>query len=83
VTELRQDAVIVPEAAIVPTVEGAYVLRVVDGKAKRTDVTIGRRMAGEVEIVDGLSAGETVIVAGQQKARDGAQVQPLDSAEGA
>jgi membrane fusion protein (multidrug efflux system) len=83
VTELRQDAVIVPEAAIVPTVDGAYVLRVVDGKAKRTDVTIGRRMAGEVEIVDGLSAGETVIVAGQQKARDGAPVQPLDSAEGA
>ncbi|RIA55737.1 efflux RND transporter periplasmic adaptor subunit [Dichotomicrobium thermohalophilum] len=83
VTELRQDAVIVPEAAIVPTVEGAYVYRVVDGKAKRTEVTVGRRMAGEVEIVDGLSAGETVIVAGQQKVRDGAPVQPVGSAQGA
>jgi len=83
VTELRQDAVIVPEAAILPTVEGAFVYRVVDGKAKRTDVTIGRRMAGEVEITDGLSAGETVIVAGQQKVRDGAKVQSLDGAEGA
>jgi membrane fusion protein (multidrug efflux system) len=83
VTELRQNAVIVPEGAIVPTVEGAYVYRVVDGKAKRTDVTIGRRMAGDVEIMSGLSAGETVIVAGQQKVRDGAAVQPLDGAEGA
>jgi membrane fusion protein (multidrug efflux system) len=83
VTELRQDAVIVPEAAIVPTVEGAFVYRVVDGKVERADVTIGRRMAGEVEIVAGLSAGETVIVAGQQKVRPGAPVQPLDGAEGA
>jgi membrane fusion protein, multidrug efflux system len=83
VTELRQNAVIVPEAAIVPTATGTYVYRVVDGKAARTDVSIGRRMAGRVEIVEGLSAGERVIVAGQQKVRDGANVQPLDSAEGA
>lgn len=82
-TELRQNAVIVPEAAIVPTSEGAFVYRVVDGKAERADVTIGRRMEGEVEIVSGLSAGETVIVAGQQKVRPGAPVRPLDGAEGA
>ncbi len=83
VAELRRNAVIVPESAIVPTVEGAYVYRVVEGKAQKTDVTIGRRMAGDVEIVEGLSAGETVIVAGQQKVRDGAPVQPLDGPEGA
>jgi len=82
-TELRQNAVIVPEAAIVPTAEGAFVYRVADGKAERADVTIGRRIEGEVEIVSGLSAGETVIVAGQQKVRPGAPVQPLDAAEGA
>jgi len=83
ITELRQNAVIVPEAAIMPTLEGTYVYRVVDGKAKKTNVKIGRRMAGKVEIVDGLSAGETVIVAGQQKVRDGAAVQPLGGPEGA
>lgn len=83
VTELRQNAVIVSEGAIVPTVDGAFVYRVVDGNAKRTDVTIGRRMAGDVEIVGGLSAGDTVIVAGQQKVRDGAPVQPVDGPEGA
>ena len=82
-TELRKDAVIVPESAVVPTANGAYVLRVVDGKAARTDVRIGRRMDGRVEIVEGLSAGETVIVAGQQKARDGADVEPVSAPEGA
>lgn len=82
-TELRRNAVIVPEGAIVPTLEGEYVYRVVDGKAERTDVTIGRRMTGEVEIVEGLSEGDTVIVAGQQKVQEGAAVQPLDAQGGA
>lgn len=82
-TELRKNAVIVPEAAIVPTLEGEYVYRVVDGKVERTDVTIGRRMTGEVEIVEGLSPGDQVVVAGQQKVREGAAVQPVDAPGGA
>jgi len=83
VTESRKNAVIVPEAAIVPSLEGEFVYRVVDGKANKNPVTIGRRMTGEVEIVEGLSVGDTVIVAGQQKVREGAQVKPLGEPGGA
>jgi len=81
--ELRKAALLIPEEAVVPTAQGEYVFRIVDGKAKRTDIRIGKRMAGKVEVIEGLSAADTVIVAGQQKVRDGAPVQPLKGPEGA
>jgi membrane fusion protein (multidrug efflux system) len=46
-------------------------------------VEIGRRRPGEVEILSGLSAGESVIVDGTQKAREGQAVSILDREDGA
>jgi membrane fusion protein (multidrug efflux system) len=53
-----------------------FVFRIVDGKAALTKVTIGQRRAGEVEIVAGLGAQDTVITGGQNKPMifDGAPV---------
>ncbi len=70
----RPDAMVVPEQAIVPRGDQRYVFRVVDGKAVLTEVTIGQRQGGDVEIVSGLSEEDTVITAGQLKIRDGAPV---------
>ena len=39
-----------------------------------TPVTLGLRQPGEVEIVQGVSAGDLVITEGQLKIRDGAAV---------
>jgi membrane fusion protein (multidrug efflux system) len=75
---LRHDvtALMVPEQAIVPEQSRQFVFVVGEGGmvAKR-QVRIGRRRPGQVEVVDGVAAGEDVVVEGTQKAQDGARVQ--------
>ncbi len=78
----RDDAILIPEDALVPQGEDQFVFRVVDGKAAWTPVQIGQRQFKEVEITDGLAPGDTVVVAGQMKIRDGAPVQPMPREQG-
>lgn len=66
--------VVVPEAAIVPGADSPAVFRVNEGRAERRPVSVGERGPGWVHIADGLAAGATVVVAGQEKLRDGAAV---------
>lgn len=70
----RDAVIVVPDQAIVPRGESAFVYRVVGGKAALTPVTTGARAPGEVEIVKGLSPQDTVVVDGQIKLQDGAPV---------
>jgi membrane fusion protein (multidrug efflux system) len=74
VTRDVQDAMVVPEQAIVPEGDEQYVFRVQDGRAVRTRVETGQRRDAKVEIVRGLAAEDVVVVAGQIKLRDGAPV---------
>ncbi|MCT8970966.1 efflux RND transporter periplasmic adaptor subunit [Microbaculum marinisediminis] len=73
-TAVRDNAIITSEDAIVSQGGGNFVYRVVDDKAVLTPVTLGQRRYGTVEILDGLSEGDVVVVAGQIKLRDGAEV---------
>lgn len=84
----RENAMFVPEQAIQPQGDKAFVYRVVDGGdgkniAKLTQVVLGRRRAGEVEVMQGLAAGDIVVDAGLLKIRDGVpvQLQPPSSGE--
>ncbi len=70
----RANALWVPEQAIVPRGREQFVFRVVEGRAALTKVETGQRRVGEVEISSGLGAGETVVIAGHAKLRDGAPV---------
>ena len=77
----------VPEEAIVPQ-GGRQVLfllgREGEGEqaravARRAEVTLGLRRAGMVEVLSGVQAGDSVIVAGQQRLqRDGMPVRVID-----
>jgi len=71
---VREQAVWIPEEAIVPRGRDSYVFRVVDGKAHEVRVRIGARKVGEVEIVDGISAGDLVVTEGNHRLRPGAAV---------
>jgi membrane fusion protein (multidrug efflux system) len=72
----RKAVLMVPEQAIVSGGQPA-VFKVVDGKAVTTKVKLGVRRAAQVEVVDGLAAGDIVVTAGQLKLRDGAAVRPV------
>jgi membrane fusion protein, multidrug efflux system len=70
----RQNAMLLPEAALVPQGQDRFVYLVTDGTVAFTKVGIGGRRAGEVEITDGLKPGDAVVTAGQLKLFDGAAV---------
>lgn len=84
ILELKQNAVTVPEQAIMPRGNDQFVYTIVDGKAKQTKVMIGTRRDGRVEIVEGLGTHDMVVTAGHQKIRDGAAVEIIqDGGKGA
>ncbi|MBI4530872.1 MAG: efflux RND transporter periplasmic adaptor subunit [Candidatus Latescibacteria bacterium] len=72
---LHQAAVMVPEEAIIPTEVGFVTFIVVDGKARQRKVEIGLRDGGEVEILKGLTAGESLVVRGGHVLTDGIAVE--------
>jgi membrane fusion protein (multidrug efflux system) len=76
---LREEpqAVMVPEAAIVPFGGRMLVMKVVDGKAQPQPVTLGLRRGGKVQVTEGLAAGDVVVTAGQMKLQPGAAVAVL------
>lgn len=72
-----RQAVVIPEEALVPLGEQQFVL-VVDRAngniVEQRKVSIGQRIPGEVEIVEGLEVGEAIITHGTAKARAGQTV---------
>ncbi|WP_439573842.1 efflux RND transporter periplasmic adaptor subunit [Phreatobacter sp.] len=75
-TAVRDDAIVVPEAALVASGTGqeSAIYIISEGRAAMKVVATGRRFDGKVEITEGLRAGEQVVVAGHVRLRDGARV---------
>ena len=76
---VREKAIWIPEAAIVPKGQDLTVYRVVagpdgGGKVDVVRVQSGARKVGEVEIVKGLAVGELVVTEGTQKVGPGSSV---------
>jgi multidrug efflux system membrane fusion protein len=74
----RDNVVLVPSAAVQRGQSGAFVY-VVDAErlVQRRAVVIGPQAADEVLVESGLEAGESVVVEGVDKLRDGIAVEPL------
>lgn len=79
ILEARDDVLMIPEQALVADPQQAFVFTVVDGKAKKVPVKTGLRRGVQVEIVEGLQAGDVVVAAGQMKLRDGAPVRDAEA----
>ncbi len=73
-------ALLLPEEALVATLEGQIVYRVVNDRAVSTRVMVGSRVDGVAQITDGLERGDRVVIGGQQKIRDGSMVEIIPSA---
>lgn len=85
----QRQALLIPEIAVVQVGNDSFVYRVKpDGTVERADVKIGTRREGLAEIVEGLKAGERVVVDGTGKLRVGSKVveggaKPAAPAQGA
>jgi len=76
-TETRENALVVPKAALSLESVGDTVYVAIDGKASRREVELGFRQGDLVEIVRGVSEGEQVVVVGQDGLSEGTPLQVL------
>jgi HlyD family secretion protein len=85
-TEQTGEAVVVPASAVTleASNEDAGTVMVVDAAsvAHETKVTVGIRTPTTVQIVSGLSGGETVVVEGNYSLPDGTKVEITEEGEG-
>ncbi len=79
VLEERERALLVAEEAIDPVGDRAFVFVVRDGRARRQEVKLGLRLPGEVEVREGLNAGEPVVVRGVQRLRNDVPVRVTET----
>ena len=67
-------ALLIPIDALRHDASGEYVYRIVDGRARRTEVRSGEPVDDRIEILAGLQAGDTIVVRGFLGLRDGQRV---------
>ncbi|MFC4350497.1 efflux RND transporter periplasmic adaptor subunit [Fodinicurvata halophila] len=83
----RENAVLVPEMAVVAEGDRPHVYVLEEGEGdnasvRRVDIELGTRLPGEVEIRSGLSQGDRVVTYGLQRLQDGTQVRVVGSGDG-
>jgi membrane fusion protein (multidrug efflux system) len=74
----RENAILIPQRAV-QELQGAKTVMVVDAQNKvsvRT-IKVGDKADKDIVVLEGLNAGERVIVEGMQKVRPGGQVNPV------
>src|SRR5439155_7971981 len=77
--ERKEDALLVPVEALVTEKAGAFILTVVDNKAKRTPVKTGFTDGANVEIVGGIKPDQPVILVGKRTLADGQPVSVMEA----
>jgi len=71
----KKGTLAVPQDALVVKPDGSkYVFTVADSKAKLRKVTVGLENNQEIEVTEGLSAGDSVVVMGAEGLKDGISV---------
>ena len=74
-----ENALLVPAIAIINGLEERFVFVAREGKAARVRVRTGARTSSQVQVVDGLTAGDVVLTSGVQQLRAGLPVAVVKS----
>ena len=72
--ERKTNALLLPQTALVVEKAGAFVFKAVEGKAKKAAVRTGFNDGANIEMLEGVQAGDRVLVAGRQALTDGVPV---------
>jgi membrane fusion protein (multidrug efflux system) len=77
---VRENVAMIPEEAVLQRADGAVAYRIVQGaRAERRTIKVGVIRAGRVEVSEGLSIGDQVVVRGQEQLIDGSPVSLRDA----
>ncbi len=77
----NQDALIISSSALTRKKDGIYVYVIEEGIARQKEVVLGIIQDERMEILDGLSEEEEIVVLGNQELEDGVRVDVLDKEE--
>ena len=75
------DAVLMPKAAVLGSRNAAVAYVIHDGKAVRTSIRLGYENGSRVQILEGVEAGNEVVVIGHAALSDGAEVDVLPAVD--
>ena len=78
-TDMRPDAIVVPKRAVIERDGESFVFLAKGGVAKRVPVRLGYVADGEIEILQGISPGDQVVVAGQGGLEDGSEIKKVQN----
>lgn len=76
-TDTKSDAIVIPKRALIEEDGQNYVYVAQNDTAKRMKVELGYQREGMVEIRTGVSAGQSVVVAGQGALKEGGKIKVL------
>ncbi|MDR2585279.1 MAG: efflux RND transporter periplasmic adaptor subunit [Prevotellaceae bacterium] len=75
--ERASTVLLVPSEALVSDVGGRSVWKVRNGRAVQTAVLTGNRTSADVEILEGVSPGDTIITSGLLQVREGIMIEAV------
>lgn len=74
-TSSTTNSLIIPTEAVVPAMDSKSVWVVKDGKPVLTQIETGLRLADRIEVLSGLSVGDSVIITGLMQMREGSAIE--------
>ncbi|HUG82434.1 MAG TPA: efflux RND transporter periplasmic adaptor subunit [Bryobacterales bacterium] len=77
-TDTRENTVLIPKRAIVEEDGESYIFTAEGETAHRRKVGLGYQNANEVEVREGVAAGEAVVVAGQGNLKEGSKIRAIE-----
>jgi HlyD family secretion protein len=77
ITAEQRQAIVIPLSAVGMRDGRAFVLKLGDDRVAETEVKLGSREGGNVEIVSGLEAGDVVVAKAGAFVRDGDRINPV------
>ncbi len=82
-TDTRVGSVLVPKRAVVEEDGETFVFITEEDSVKRMKVDLGYESDRDVEIVNGVGPGESIVVAGQGGLKDGSKIKLVETSAGA
>ena len=78
--DVTQNALVIPQQATQADISGYYVFVVNGNKVAKTYITVGEHVDTLVQVLSGLTAGQTIVTAGAQKLSDGSEIEVVSDA---